>query len=65
MSSHTRHPEPRFIGIAYAATEFSVSQKLIRKCIASGELKAFRINGSRVIRIKRDDLEALMQPVIR
>jgi excisionase family DNA binding protein len=52
-----------FVDIAGAAEELGTSTKFIRRRIADGSLPAFRIKGSRLIRIRRSDLEALRQPV--
>lgn len=54
---------PLSVDIAEAANALGVSTKFIRRRIADGSLPAFRIKGSRLIRIRRSDLEALMQPV--
>lgn len=52
------------LDIATAATELSVSKKFVRDLIASGRLPAYRVAGSRVIRIRRADLDAIKQPVL-
>ena len=49
--------------VAGAATHLGTSQKFIRRRIADGSLKAYRLKGSRLIRIDRADLDALKQPV--
>lgn len=51
------------VDIASAAEELGTSTKFIRRRIADGSLPAFRLKGSRLIRINRSDLEALKQPV--
>lgn len=50
-------------GIAEAAHELNVSPLFIRRRIADGSLRAFRIKGSRLIRIERTALEELKRPV--
>jgi excisionase family DNA binding protein len=45
------------------AQELKVSTKFIRRRIADRTLPAYRIKGSRPIRIRLADLEALKQPV--
>ena len=52
---------PRWLSIAGAAAWVSVSAKTIRRRIASGELRAYRCG--KVIRVKTDDVEAMMRPV--
>jgi excisionase family DNA binding protein len=46
-----------------AAVELGVSEKFIRRRIADGTLPAFRLKGSRLIRIDRAAVEALKQPM--
>lgn len=52
------------VDIATAAHELFVSEKFIRRRIAEGVLTAFRIRGSRTIRIDRAELAKLKVPVI-
>lgn len=52
---------PHWLSIAGAAAWVSVSVKTIRRRIASGELRAYRCG--KTIRVKTDDLEAMMRPV--
>lgn len=51
------------VDIARAAEMHQVSTKFIRRRIADGTLKAYRLKGSRLIRIDVADLNALKQPV--
>ncbi len=51
------------VDIAAAAAELGVSTKFIRRRISDASLPAWRIKGSRTIRINRSDLEALKQPI--
>jgi excisionase family DNA binding protein len=48
--------------IKQAADETTTSTKFIRARIASGDLKAYRLKGSRLIRIERASLDALKVP---
>ena len=52
---------PRWLSITGAAAWVSMSAKTIRRKIAAGELRAYRCG--KTIRIKTDDLEAMMRPV--
>lgn len=52
---------PRWLSITGAAHWVSLSAKTIRRKIAAGELRAYRCG--KTIRIKTDDLEAMMRPV--
>lgn len=56
-------PTPNWLSIKTAAEEYGCSQDTVRRAIAKGNLKAYRFNRSRVIRIKRRDLQALWEPV--
>jgi excisionase family DNA binding protein len=49
------------LDIATAAKAINTSERFIRRRIADGTLKAHRIAGSRLIRIRRADLDALRQ----
>ena len=50
-------------GIKEAAEQCACSTDTIRRAIARGELPAYRLGSSRVIRIKARDLEKFMRPV--
>jgi excisionase family DNA binding protein len=49
--------------VADAAIETNTSKNFIRRRIAEGDLDAYRLKGSRLIRIRRESLEALKVPV--
>jgi excisionase family DNA binding protein len=51
-----------YVGITEAATYLDVTQKTIRKLIATGELPAYRL-GTHVLKIKIADLDAVLKPV--
>jgi excisionase family DNA binding protein len=53
---------PLFITIAAAAARTGVCPKTIRRAIARGDLRAVRL-GSRIIRIRVDELEQLGRPI--
>lgn len=55
-----RHPE--LIGLQEAADRCGVCYKTIRRYIASGRLNAVRV-GPRLLKVRTDDLDALLQPV--
>jgi excisionase family DNA binding protein len=52
------------VDIAGAAAELGTSTKFVRRRISDKTLPAYRIRGSRLIRIRRADLEALKLPVV-
>ena len=55
-------PKKRLVSLAIAAQSADVSQRTIRRYIASGRLRAFRV-GPRLLKIDLDDLAALLTPV--
>lgn len=54
-----------YLSVRQAADFLSVSPRTIRRYIEQNILLAYRVIGSNTIRIKREDLEALLQPVNR
>jgi excisionase family DNA binding protein len=50
--------------VAEAAELLGVSVKTVHRLIDRGELPAFRIASSRVIRIHLSDLQALLRPIL-
>lgn len=58
-ASRSRSTGRRYASVPSAAEYAGCEHKLIRKLVASGDLKAYRL-GSRLIRIDLDELDALM-----
>lgn len=56
---------PRLMSQSQAAEYLGVSDRTIRNYIAAGTLRAFRIDGSRLIRLAADDVAALARPLPR
>lgn len=54
--------QPQRVSIADAANELGVSTRTIRNYIAEGRLKADRL-GPRLIRVRRESIEALLRPI--
>lgn len=52
------------ISLDAAADELGVSKRSVRRLISGGELRAYRLGKSSLIRIDRDDLEKVLQPVV-
>jgi excisionase family DNA binding protein len=50
-----------YVSIQKAAERYDVCQRTVRRKIASGELPAYRFGRS--IRIREDDLEAVLRPI--
>ena len=51
-----------YLSLDQAAERLNVSKRTIRRAIAAGELPAYRM-GQRVVRVKADDVEALLRPI--
>ena len=52
-----------YLTIRETAALLALSTRTIHRYIAEGKLKAYRVAGEKVIRIKREDMEALLQPL--
>lgn len=53
----------RWLSQSDAADYLGVTDRTVRNYIARGVLKGHRVRGSRLIRIDRIDLDALLQPI--
>ncbi len=62
MSDTTQLPL-LWLSQADAARYLDVTDRTIRNYIARGDLPARRVRGSRLIRIARSDLDALLSPI--
>jgi excisionase family DNA binding protein len=64
MSLSTTPPrETPWLSMRESAEYLGCAERTIRAYIARGNLKASRVPGSRLVRIKRADLDALLIPV--
>lgn len=54
---------PNLITMAEAATEWGVHERTIRRRISDGTLSAWRLPGTRGIRVNAEELHALLQPI--
>ena len=64
MPNHPHRAKPLpLLSIPQAAEYAGVSSKTIRRRIAEGHLRASRMNGSRLLRIAAQDLDALFSTV--
>jgi uncharacterized protein len=52
-----------FLTIRETAALLALSTRTIHRYIAEGQLRAYRVAGEKAIRIKREDIEGLLQPV--
>ncbi|NMR19175.1 helix-turn-helix domain-containing protein [Cellulomonas fimi] len=53
---------PEFLTVAEVADRLRVTERFVRRLIATGELRAVRV-GSRVVRVRQVDIDALLEPV--
>lgn len=53
----------RWLSQQEAAAYLGVTDRTIRAYVARGTIKGHRITGSRLVRIDRDDLDALLRPI--
>lgn len=53
----------RWLSQAEAAEYIGVTDRTIRNYIARGDLAGHRVRGSRLIRIDRQELDALLRPI--
>lgn len=64
MPAKPRKPAPaEFISLAEAATQLAVSERTLRRRVADGSLPAERLQNSRLIRVRRSDVDALLRPI--
>jgi excisionase family DNA binding protein len=61
----TMSATPESLSITEVAHNLNCSDDTVRRMISRGELRAYRVGSSRLIRIKRADLERAMRPVTR
>ena len=52
-----------YLTIREIAALLALSTRTIHRYIAEGKLKAYRVGGEKVIRIRWEDVEALLKPV--
>jgi excisionase family DNA binding protein len=62
MGQHSRDVEPEYIPLTDAALRLGVHVRTLRRRIASGELRAWRL-GPRKIMVRRVDIDALLKPI--
>lgn len=53
----------RWLSQQEAAEYLGVTQRTIRAYIADGRLRGHRVRGSRLVRIDRADLDAMLSPI--
>lgn len=59
----TRIPDDPLRTQEFSAEYLDVTTRTIRSYVSKGYLPAVRIKGSRAIRIRQSDLDALLQPI--
>ncbi|GGB91577.1 helix-turn-helix domain-containing protein [Cellulomonas carbonis] len=50
-----------FVTVSDVARDLQVTERFVRQLIATGRLRAVKV-GSRVVRIRRSDVEAILRP---
>lgn len=63
MQAVMEQREKELYSVKEAAAFLGLSVSTIRRYIYDRRLPAYRIAGERMLRIKRDDLEALLEPL--
>ncbi|WP_156675665.1 MULTISPECIES: excisionase family DNA-binding protein [unclassified Mycobacterium] len=53
-----------FLSLDNAANELGVSKRTVRRMISSGQLPAYRIGNSTLVRVKRSDVLNVIKPVV-
>ncbi|WP_083208522.1 helix-turn-helix domain-containing protein [Mycobacterium malmoense] len=53
-----------FLTLNSAADELGCSLRTVRRMISSGQLPAYRIGKTNIVRVKRSDLNQVVSPVI-
>lgn len=61
--SLTVAPARRWLTQQEAADYLGVTDRTIRNLIARGDLRGYRMRGSRIIRLDRGEVEDLLQPI--
>lgn len=59
----TTAPPRRLVSQAEAAEYLGVTERTIRNYIARGTLPGHRVQGSRLVRIRLSDVDALLRPI--
>lgn len=63
MSAVASVPKSDWMSQRQAADYLGVTDRSIRNYVARGELPASRVRGSRLVRIRRSDLDSLLRPI--
>ncbi len=63
MTTVAEPSRSRLLTVSEAADELNVTERFIRKLIANGDLDAVKVS-SRLVRIRRSDLDGLLRPVL-
>jgi excisionase family DNA binding protein len=53
----------KLISVEAAAAHLSISPRSVRRYIAEGTLRGYRIAGRRLVRVNQDDVDALIAPI--
>lgn len=56
-------PTRQLVALAVAAEMLGVSSKTVRRRVADGQLRAYRVGKGRALRVTVADVEALLEPL--
>ncbi len=63
VAIHPMDSPRRYLTVQETAPFPALSTRTIRRCIAEGKLKVYRVGGEKTTRIKREDVDALLSPI--
>lgn len=58
----THTPRPNLVSLGDAATEVRVSERTLRRWVATGRLAGYRV-GPRLVRVELDEVYKLVRPI--
>lgn len=65
MSETTPNATDPLVSLGWAAEYLSVDTQTVRRLVKRGELPAYRLGGSRTMRVRLSDVDAILRPVER
>ncbi|BBY84178.1 hypothetical protein MPUL_53360 [Mycolicibacterium pulveris] len=58
-----KQTQPKWMTVAQVADELQVTDRSVRLWIAEGRITAYRVRDGRSIRLRRADVEQLLEPI--
>lgn len=62
MPAQPATPWSKYISLKHGAAYLSITEQSLRRYVSAGRIPAYRL-GSRTLRVKREDLDALLERV--